>query len=300
MMQHFSHIGWLTGLGILFCSCTATHKHIAIHTSCETLLDGLQWGEGPCLLNDGRILFADIPAQRTMCWSTGNGASLWRESAGLANGHAVASDGSVYACEEGSRRLVHLDSTGKILNVLCTKDANGKRLNSPNDLVLNASNTRLYFTDPTFGIRAHPELKEQPLNSVFSCTLNGDDLQRETWSELLLPNGIALSPCETYLYVADSKAGCILRYTVLPSGHLGQSQKFIDQGADGVRVDHAGRIYLACDKGICIYQPNGQLLITLPLEEGATNLCFDPKNPSTLFVTTPARFVKLKMALPLP
>ena len=277
------------GLG----ACAATPAVTAPRvTSCEQLADGLQWGEGPCLLPDGRLIFADIPAKRVLAWSPGKGLSLWRESAGLANGHVLAEGGSVLVCEEGARRVVRLDADGRLLGVLCERDAEGRRLNSPNDLCLGPLG-RVYFSDPTFGIRNHPELKEQPANSVFSCRPDGADLRRESGAELLQPNGLAFGPHQRALFVADSKAGKVLRYAVDKAGRLGPSTVFCQAQADGVRVDGRSLVYLACGDGVRIHRPDGTLLALLPVPGGAVNLCFGDPKPSVLFVTGPRACYKV-------
>lgn len=265
--------------------------------ACEKIAGGLKWGEGPCLLADGRLIFADIPARRVLAWSPAKGLSTWRQSDGLANGHLLCADGSVLACEEGAgaRRIVRLDAGGRLLGVLCERDAEGRRLNSPNDLCFGPLG-RVYFSDPTFGIRGRPELKEQPLNSLFSMRPDGGDPRRETGTEMQQPNGLAFAPDQRTLYAADSKAGQILRYTADAEGRLSFAGTFCETGADGVRVDRSGRVYLATGEGIAIHRPDGTLLKRVPIPDGATNLCFGDAEPSVLYVTTPSACWRVGLA----
>ncbi|MEN9358563.1 MAG: hypothetical protein RL095_98 [Verrucomicrobiota bacterium] len=279
-----------------FASCAPFHAEPMPEICREEILaEGLKWGEGPCLLPDGRLIFADIPAKRVLSWSPAQGLQTWRESEGLANGHALSPDGGVAACEEGARRIVWTDFEGRSLKILAAKDKQGRRLNSPNDLCFSPAG-RLYFSDPTFGIRGRPELKEQERNSVFSCLSDGSDLRRETGEEMQLPNGLAFAPGGKILYVIDSGRGRILSYELYPDGSLGRGRFFCTvENADGLRVDRRGRVYIAEKGGLTLRWASGAEICRLPIAGGATNLCFGDDIPSVLYVTSPGSCRRLEL-----
>ena len=274
----------------LFSSCALFQSEPLPEVASDLLIaKDLQWGEGPCLLPDGRLIFSDIPAKRVLSWSASEGLQTWRTSDGRANGHVIAPDASVIACEEGSRRIVQTDCQGKGLKVLAENDAEGRHLNSPNDLCFSPAG-RLYFSDPTFGIHGKPELKQQPMNSVFSCKPDGSDLRRETGDEMKQPNGLAFAPGGKTLYVIDSNSKQVLSYELYPNGSLGRGHLFCKvEGADGLRVDRRGRVYITEKGGITLRWANGVEICRIPLADGASNLCFGDDSPSVIYVTSPSR-----------
>ena len=280
----------------LFSSCALFHSEPLPTVASDLLIaKDLKWGEGPCLLPDGRLIFADIPATRVLSWSATQGLQTWRNSDGLANGHALAPDGSVVACEEGTRRIVQTDTQGKLLKVIAEIDAEGHHFNSPNDLCFSPAG-RLYFSDPTFGIRAHPELKQQPMNSVFSCKPDGSELRRETGDEMKQPNGLAFAPGGKLLYVIDSELGQVLSYELHPNGSLGRGHLFCKVvGADGIRVDRRGRVYITEKGGITLRWASGVEICRIPLADGCSNLCFGDDVPSVIYVTSPSSCRRLEL-----
>ncbi len=257
---------------------------------------GFEFTEGPVWHREGYLLFSDIPASRIYKW-TRRRFGLFSDSSHQANGLLVEPGGALIACEHGTRSVARYSTSGE-REVLADRYL-GRRLNSPNDLCRSYTGT-IYFTDPPWGL---PELnsdpaKEIPFSGVYMLR-NGNLALID--STLSWPNGIALSPDDTYLYVANLEmvqAGSDtvmdvfwMRYRLNDSGMPTGEKVFyraadpsLPGGPDGMKADQKGNLFVTGPGGILVLDPEGTLLGTIELPIPATNLAFGPRG-RVLYVT---------------
>lgn len=263
----------------------------------ELLYRGGRWLEGPLWLPDAeQLLFSDIPNDRVMRWVPGLGAATMRSPAGFQNGRARDRQGRVVACEHGGRRVVRTEPDGSI-TVLCDR-YRGRRLNSPNDVVVKSDGS-IWFTDPDYGILTDYEgtrsPSEQPACHVFRLR-PGDAEPEAVASQLVKPNGLAFSPDESLLYVADSggshsvdgRPKSIHRFEVRVDGSLEDAGVLaeVDPGLpDGMAVDEFGNVWTSAGDGVHCLLPDGTLLGRLLLPGPVSNLCFGGPKHNRLFIT---------------
>lgn len=270
----------------------------------EQLASGFSWAEGPVWFGDGRfLLFSDIPNDRILRWDDCSGAlATFRAPAQHANGLARDRQGRLLTCEHGTRRVTRTEHDGRI-TVLADR-FDGRRLNSPNDIVC-AADGGIWFTDPPFGIQGwwegEPAAPELP-HGVYRIAPDGrlacvlDDLQG--------PNGLAFSPDERVLYVVESRARphrLIWAFDV-DGDRLGPKRLFVSaQGPgafDGIAVDEAGNVWCGLGSdgspgadpegldGVRVYDPQGRPLLHVHLPERCANLCFGGPRRNRLFMAS--------------
>jgi len=269
----------------------------------EQLATGFYWAEGPVWFGDGRyLLFSDIPNSRILRWDDCSGAlSEFRKPSNHANGLARDAQGRLLACEHGTRRVTRTEYDGSI-TVLADR-YQGKRLNSPNDIVCQR-NGAVWFTDPPFGIlgwwEGEPATPELP-HGVYriapedgTLTMALDDLQGS--------NGLAFSPDERILYVVESRATPhrkIWAYDVA-GATLTNKRLYVDAGGpgayDGIAVDTQGNVWCgfgtsgapgadaAALDGVRVYDRDGRPLAQVHLPERCANLCFGGPKRNRLFM----------------
>lgn len=266
-------------------------------TAIERLATGLRFTEGPVWIGgaDGYLLFSDIPASKIYRWSEKSGLSVYREDSHQANGNNLDRAGRLITCEHASRTVTRTEPDGAITTLASTYD--GKRLNSPNDLVTRADGT-IYFTDPPYGLRGPDYVgKEQPANYVFRLEPDTGKLTVLA-SDFDMPNGLCFSPDEKKLYIADSgKPKHIRVFDVNPDGTLGNGKVFctIDKGApDGIRVDAEGRLYSTAGDGVQVFSPAGELLGRIPIPESPANLCWGDAGHS-LYITARTSLYRVRL-----
>jgi gluconolactonase len=279
------------------------------------LADGFQFTEGPVWHPDGYLLFSDPNNNTIYRWSSDDGVSIFRAKSGYAgvdigeyrqpgsNGLTLDRQGRLTICEHGNRRVTRLERNG-VLTVLADR-YQGKRLNSPNDLVYR-SDGALYFTDPPFGLpgfSADPR-KELPSSGVF-CVKDGK-IQRVS-DDLTGPNGLAFSPDEKYLYVGnwDEKQKTLTRYEVSADGSLTNGRVFFDMtGApgedalDGIKVDQQGNLYVSGPGGLWILSPEGRHLGTIHAPEHPHNIAWGDADGKTLYMTAQTGIYCIRLKIP--
>ncbi len=269
----------------------------------EQLCTGYLWTEGPVWFAETEtLLFSDIPNNRMMAWRRGEGASEYLNPAEFTNGHFRDRNGHLVSCEHGGRRVIRRFEDGAVQVIADSYE--GKRLNSPNDLVV-ASDDAVWFTDPPYGIASSVEgykaKSELGANYVFradahtgALTIVADDFDK--------PNGLAFSPGEKILYIADSGAikGAddpgfntdaphhIRAFDVVDGHTLANGRLFVDivPGVpDGLRVDSKGYVWTSAADGVHCYAPNGELYGKIRLPEAVANLTFGGRNGTYMFIT---------------
>ncbi len=267
------------------------------------LAGGFQFIEGPVwLAAAGVLVFSDIRGNEIKQWSPAAGVATFRAPSFNANGNTVDRAGRLLTCEHSGRRVAMLAEDGALRTVVDSFE--GRRLNSPNDIVERSDGT-LYFTDPTYGLRTDPATRqrigqEQPGQFVYRHdprTGRTDALVRD----FVQPNGLAFSPDEKFLYVADSGAPRhIRRFAVAADGSLSGGEVFhtVDAGVpDGLRVDAAGRVWTSAGDGVHILAPSGALIGKILVPESPANLCFGGPDGKTLFITARTSLYAIDVAV---
>lgn len=260
----------------------------------KQLATGFDWVEGPVWFGDaGCLLFSDIPNNKMLRWMPETGISTYRAPSNYANGHTRDREGRLISCEHGTRRVTRTEYDGSITVIADAYD--GRRLNSPNDVVVKSDGT-IWFSDPHYGIMTNYEgfagEQELPCHVYRADPATGaidvmvDDMQ--------CPNGLAFSPDESLLYVADTgrmfsdDEQHIRVYKCASDGALSDGRHFhtIDPGAaDGIRLDQDGNIWSSAADGVHCIAPSGELMGKIFLPELVSNLCFGGRAKHELYIT---------------
>jgi gluconolactonase len=278
----------------------------------EQLAGGFLFTEGPVWVPDGYLLFSDPNSNAIYRWSDADGLSVFRVKSGYtgfdiasyrqpgSNGLALDRDGRLTINEHGNRRVVRLERNGTITPI--AERYEGRRLNSPNDLVYRSDGS-LYFTDPPFGLPAfgNDPNRETPFSGVYRWS-NGR--VRLLAADLTGPNGLAFSPDERYLYVGnwDDKKKIVMRYEVGSDGALENGVVFFDMtGApggdaiDGVKVDERGNVYVSGPGGLWILSAAGTHLGTIVGPEHPHNMAWGDADGRTLYLTAQTGLYRLRL-----
>jgi len=259
------------------------------------LAGGLNFTEGPVWHKDGYVLFSDIPANKIMRWDAEKGLSVWRENSNGSNGLTFDREGRLIACEHGARRVSRTEADGSI-SVIADK-YKGKRLNSPNDCCVRSDGT-IFFTDPSYGVK--PEEKELTFQGVFAVKPGSEPVLLA--DDFNMPNGIALSPDESLIYICDSgRQGNRVRvFTVEKDGALKNGKILIENmgSPDGMKVDAQGNLYIASTDGVAVFNSTGIKIGVIHVAEQPANCAFGGSDNKTLFITARKGFyaVRLKIA----
>lgn len=263
----------------------------------ERLYTGCRWAEGPAWFAAGRyVVWSDIPNNRMMRWDETDGSvSVFREPAGNTNGNTVDRRGRLVSCEHGGRRISRTDYDGRVVTI--ADRWQGKRFNSPNDVVVRSDGT-IWFTDPTYGIdsdyegdRAESEIGASYVYRVDPVTGTVEAVV----TDMVKPNGLAFSPDETKLYVVDTgrshgpeNPANMRVYDVSAEGEVSGGTVFADCTAgffDGFRFDVDGRIWTSAADGIHCYDPDGTLIGKVLIPEVVSNCVFGGAKLNRLFIT---------------
>ena len=280
------------------------------------LAEGFMFTEGPVWVRDGGYLLFSDPNNNTIYKYTPDGQlSVFREKSGYrgadiaeygqpgSNGLTLDREGRLTINEHGNHRVSRLEKNGA-LTVLADR-YQGKRLNSPNDLVYRSDGT-LYFTDPPFGLpKFHDDpRRELPFTGVFSLR-NG--MLRLISTDLTGPNGIAFSPDEKYLYVTnwDVKKKVVMRYEANADGTLSNGTVFFDmtsapgeEALDGLKVDQQGNLYVSGPGGLWIISPEGTHLGTIKGPKLPHNMAWGDEDGKTLYLTAESALYRIRLNIP--
>jgi len=259
-----------------------------------TIQTGFEFIEGPLWLGDAGVLrFSDIPANIVYEHVPGTTTfDKWRTDSAGTNGIALAPNGDLVMCEQGGGRVVR--SVPDVATPTLVADAyKGAKLNSPNDAIIRSDGV-IYFTDPDYGLTGPSDVGFQGVYRI--GTTGTVEVVDDTHSE---PNGIALSPDESKLYVSDSDLGGLYVYDVASDGSTSAATELVDAApGDGMAIDDVGNIYLSTLDGVTVYAPDGSLWGTIPVPEQPANCTFGGTDRRTLFIT--ARTGLYSIALPIP
>lgn len=278
---------------------SAFGRILADDSELTTLADGMQFTEGPVWVEAERcLLLSDIPASRTMRWSASDGLALWREPSGNANGNTLDRQGRLVTCEHGTRRVTRTEPDAAVVTLADTYQ--GKRLNSPNDVVVKSDGT-IWFTDPPYGIE--PEEREQPANYVFRLTPTSGALEPVA-DDFDRPNGLCFSPDERKLYIADSShepgRSHVRVFDVTAENALANGRLFAEiqpPAPDGMRTDTDGRLYVTAGDGIHVFDPSGGMLGKIRMPVRPSNCDFGGEGRHTLFITARSALFAVTLAV---
>jgi gluconolactonase len=280
----------------------------------ERVAGGFEFTEGPVWAPDGALLFSSPNTNTIYRWAPTGAVTVFRPKSGYtgtdigryhqpgSNGLTFDPQGRLTICQHGNRRVVRVEPHGN-LTVLADR-FQGRRLNSPNDLVYR-SDGALFFTDPPFGLPGvfDDPGKELPFSGVF-CVRDG--AVSLVTDELDGPNGLAFSPDERFLYVGnwDPERKVVMRYEIDAAGAVAAGEVFFDMtGAegedalDGLKVDEAGNVYACGPGGIWILSPHAEHLGTLRLPEDPHNLAWGDADGRTLYVTALTSVYRMRLAI---
>jgi gluconolactonase len=282
----------------------------------EKIADGFRWVEGPVWNRSGQyLLFSDIPNNAVFKWQQRGGIELFLKPSGYtgsapfegkepgSNGLTFDAAGRLVLCQHGDRRITRIEPDGRPTTLV--ERYQGKRLNSPNDLVF-ASNGDLYFTDPPFGL---PKLfddpnKELPFQGLYRLSVDGTLALLA--KDIKAPNGIAFSPDERILYVTDVDPDrpAWLAYDVMADGSVANGRVFFDGrrwqkppygGPDGLKVDRHGNLFGSRPGGISVFAPDGSLLGGIETGVATSNLAWG-EDGSVLYITADTAVFRIQLS----
>jgi gluconolactonase len=284
-------------------------------TKLEKLAEGFDWSEGPVWVPaEKRLLFSDVPQNVVYQWNEENGVSVFLTPSGFtgeeydgrergSNGLTLDAGGRLVLAQHGDRRIARLNLDGRSFTTVAER-YDGRRFNSPNDLCYDRAG-RLYFTDPPYGL-ARSATKELGFQGVFRVSAAGavELLVRD----LSRPNGIALSPDERTLYVANSdpERPIVMAYSLGNDGRVVEGRVFFDGGKlaqagrrglpDGLKVDQRGNVWATGPGGVLVLSPDGRHLGTLMTGQATANCAFGDDG-STLYITADGILARVRTAV---
>ncbi|HYP04862.1 MAG TPA: SMP-30/gluconolactonase/LRE family protein [Bryobacteraceae bacterium] len=279
----------------------------------QRIASGFRFTEGPVWFPEhgGHLIFSDIPANTMYRWSPTTGVEVHRKPSGYdrndypdgqevgSNGLTRDHQGRLNVCEHGNRRVTRIEHDG--ITTVLASHWQGKRLNSPNDVVYK-SDGALYFTDPPYGLLGQDKdpAKELPFNGVYRLYNNNLELLTDN---LTRPNGLAFSPDEKYLYIAnsDAKRKIWMRYRVERDGNLTEAEVFFDATAitdeglpDGMKVDRDGNIFATGPGGVLVFTPAGDHIGTIRIPETPANVGWGDEDGKSLYITANTSVYRLR------
>jgi gluconolactonase len=282
--------------------------------ACEDLLEqaqpalvasGFRFTEGPAWSPQGYFVFSDIPADTIYRLDGSKKPQPWRKPSGYANGNAFDALGNHWSARH-DRRVTRTSPAGE--TVVAAQNFQGGKLNSPNDLAIDAAGA-VWFTDPPFGLQGNgPQVapEEQKVRGVYRIT--GGTLELMA-GDLKLPNGIAFSRDYKKLYVAEGEDGWVYQFDVQPSGALAAKQRFVHVApmpgqppmVDGIKVDRAGRLWMTGPGKLGVFAPDGAQLCVMPVGGGAhlSNLAFGGQDGRSILLTVTDKVMLLRSRMPL-
>jgi gluconolactonase len=270
----------------------------------KKLATGFDWAEGPVWFGDANcLLFSDIPNNCILRWTPEIGVSAFRAPSNYSNGHTRDLQGRLISCEHGTRRVTRTEHDGSI--TVIADLFNGKPLNSPNDVVVKSDGS-IWFSDPHYGIVSNYEGFAAPQENpcVVYRANPGTGRLEVVVADMNCPNGLAFSPDERRLYVADTgrmfsdDVQSIRVYDCAEDGTLSNGRHFhtISPGcADGIRMDSEGNLWSSAGDGVHCISPEGRLMGKILVPELVSNLCFGGRAKQELFITATTSIYRLTL-----
>ncbi len=323
-------MAWPQGMGSIERLDPAINQIVPANAKLERVATGFNWTEGPVWARTGYLLFADIRNNRIMQWVPGGTATVFMHPSGYlgatpypgpesgSNGMTLDPRGRLSVAGHAQRDVWRLESLNPhAVRTILADSYQGKRLNSPNDLVYGPHGA-LYFTDPPYGLPTQSDrdpLKQLRVNGVYRIEdavshRSGAPPDRSKLQLLVRnlprPNGIAFSPNYKYLYVDNSEPQKLwMRYPVKPDGTLGQGRIFYDAtsdrapgGPDGMKIDVKGNIYSAGPGGLLIFSPQGKHLGTIHVPERVGNCAWGGPGYRTLYIAADTSIYRIRLNIP--
>jgi gluconolactonase len=280
---------------------TATLSDIVVSPEAQRLATGFGFTEGPLWHPAGYLLFVDIRRSQIFKLVPGGEPELIRENSGESNGMTFDAQGRVVICEMVNRRVTRMEGDGSF--TVLAERLDHKRLNRPNDVV-GKSDGSLYFTNPGRE-RLDPATVDMAFNSVHRIRTDGTvDVVIPNFD---YPNGLAFSPDESVLYVANTRPGqYIMAYDVQPDGTVSNGRRFAEMPSadatngvpDGMKVDQEGRVYCTGPDGCWVFEPSGTLIGIIHLPEYPANCAWGGPDHQTMFFTANTSIYSLRMKTP--
>jgi gluconolactonase len=271
----------------------------------ERVATGATWAEGPCWIPaTGRLRFSDVVGDRILEFDAATGeTTVYASGVEYVNGRILDADGSVLQCSHGRRR-VERDTGGRVEAVV--ERFGDARFNSPNDIVVDAGGA-IWFTDPPYGLHesgaeGHPGEQEYDGCHVFRFDPATRELEAVI-TDMVHPNGLAFSPDESVLYVADTGylwvegAPGWIRAFDLVGGRPVNPRVFAEVrpgAADGFRVDEEGRVWSSSRDAVRVYSAEGEPLLTVPVPEVVSNVCFGGEDGRDLYITATTSLYRIR------
>ena len=280
---------------------SAVRDIVSETASIEQIATGFGFTEGPVWCGD-HLIFSDIPRNRMVRLAMrheGPEVTTFRTPSGNSNGNTLDRSGRLVSCEHSARRVSRTEADGTV-SVLAER-YHGKRLNSPNDVVVRSDGSA-FFTDPPYGLTDFTKWKELSFNGVYRRAPDGelallaDDFER--------PNGLAFSPDESVLYVDDTARGHIRAFDVSADGSISNGRVFADiRGAepgnpDGMKIDQKGNVYCTGSGGFWIIDPGGNRLGRVLMQEIPANLAWGDSDWRTLYMTARTSVYRMRLQVP--
>ena len=257
----------------------------------EKIADGFQFVEGPVWVDSLGLLFSDINANTVYRWTPATGATVYLKPSGNSNGLAFNAQGRLLLAQHGNRRIARLEKDGA--QTALATHFNGKKLNSPNDMAVK-SDGAIFFTDPPYGISSNQQ--ELAFSGIFRISSSGALSLLD--KSLARPNGLAFSPDESLLYVADAEARRIYVWDVVNDSLIANKRQFAFMSpsgyADGMKIDAAGNLFATGPGGVWVFSPNGTLLQKILVPGQTTNCGWGDADRQTLYITSGTALYKVR------
>lgn len=263
----------------------------------ERIATGFSFTEGPVWHPSGYLLFTDIPGNSIYRWTPDGKVTKFRSPSGHANGLTFDRQGRLVACEHSNRRVSRTERNGRIVTL--ASKYNGKKLNSPNDAVVRSDGS-IYFTDPPYGLSSAyglPGLEELGFRGVYRLIPDSKTLELLV-GDISSPNGLAFSPDEKVLYVADTELRKIYAFDVSTEGTLTNRHPFASTigGPDGIKVDIKGNLYVTTGlPAVKVYDSKGNDLGVIRIPEMTRNCAFGGSENKTLFITASTSVYRIQL-----
>jgi gluconolactonase len=266
----------------------------------ECVATGFRFTEGPIWFEEEKyLLFSDIPANQILRLASHRGVEICRQPSGNSNGLTLDKENRLIACEQSNRRVTRTEKDGSI-TVLADR-FRGKRLNSPNDVVVKSDGS-IYFTDPPYGIK--PDQQEQPIQGVYRLSPDGKELVVVA-DDFERPNGLAFSPDEKKLYIDDSSNRRHIRvFDVQADGTLSNGRIFHDMNVkesgvpDGMKVDAYGHIFCTGAGGVWVFDTDGNHLGMIVTPEKPSNCAWGGEDWKSLYITALTSVYMVRLNIP--